>query len=223
MSDVSTHPVRSGGEGRGAPGARGLTLLETVLASVLLALVAVFIANTLTMIARFQADDLQRLGAYELANRKILEHLDDKNSVGDPAKPQELYGFRYRWRLADEPVRMTVKATESSVRAAAQLNPERFRRITVQVWLDESRLHPGWQPVDGEEMATLTRVKDPFGVLFRNPDSRNAFINKDPGAILGLFDSGSLQIPTGAGTPAGGAAGSARPGVGSGAAGGKSR
>lgn len=173
--------------------ARGLTLLEVMLAVILLGLVAVAVSSTVTLLARLQADDRQRLGAYELASRKILEYLDDKDSIGSDGLPQEMYGFRYRWQLKETPVRMTLKQSEAAARSQSQLSPERFRQVTVRVWLVDEVASANGVAVPGEEMATLSRIYDPFGILFRNADSRdNAIMNKD-----GLADIMRLLAGTG--------------------------
>lgn len=184
MIIMSAH---AGGAGRARAGAarirrsaaRGLTLLEVMFAVVLLTLVAISVSSTISFLVRVQADDRQRLGAYELANRKILEYLDDAKSIGAPVRtlspPQEIYGFRYRWQLDDNPVTMTVKPSEAAARSASQLPVDRFKQITVTVWLvDERASRDGSLAVKGDEVARLSRVCDPtFGQLFRNPDSRN--------------------------------------------------
>src|SRR5262249_32127490 len=150
-------------------------MIEVVLASVLLALVAIASSTTISFLVRCQTDDRRRLGGYELANRKILEYLDDEKSIGSPSAPQELYGFRYRWDLKTRNLQMSVTQSEAAARGAAQLSADRFVVITVTVWaVDEQIAAATGVAAPGEQVAQLSRVSDPIAALmFRNPDSRD--------------------------------------------------
>jgi hypothetical protein len=175
-------------------------MLEAVLASVLLTLAAIAASTTVSFLARCQVDDQRRLGGYELASRKILEYLDDSDSIGSDAVPQVMYGFRYRWRLEKDSLRMDVKQSEAAARSAAQLRADRFEVITVTVWaVDEAEAARTGVPVAGEQVARLTRVSDPIAaMMFRNPDSRDFNItNRDALARLMASLGGAAPAPKG--------------------------
>jgi type II secretory pathway pseudopilin PulG len=86
--------------------APGLTLLEIVLASALLGMVAAGILGTLSAIWGWQGRQQEVLGAAEVANRLILTYLDDETVMPSQALPVAYGPYRYHWKMDKEPVKI---------------------------------------------------------------------------------------------------------------------
>lgn len=157
---------------RGHRARRGMTMLEVVFAVVLLGLVATSAASLFGLLTRLHTDNNQRAAAYELASRIILQHLDDPKEVPSESVALPYGPWRFRFDLDEQPVRMVVKQTEASARTADKIPMNRFKMITVRVWIVAEGTE--WSSdTAGEEMASLTRIYDPLSaMLFRNPDAR---------------------------------------------------
>ena len=142
--------------------ARAMSLLEVVFAVVLLALIASAVSSAISFVGGSEIRAQKRLGAYELANRLLLQRLTDPHDMPSTAAPLDYDRFRYRYRLAEDRVLQDSAMGEP---AAANAN-RRFKQIRVTVWeADESALGARI----GEPLAILTRLVDPFAV--RNPEA----------------------------------------------------
>lgn len=148
----------------------GLTLLEVVLATALLSILATGLFGMLSSITRAGVRERQRLASAEIANRLILMHLDDKTSL-DPLKGKTIpYGIHeYRWRLSEDKIRLREIARRERAGSLGMADPDRFKQITVRVWLAETT-GGAFDPDQRPPQATLTRLYDPIH-LGRNPDS----------------------------------------------------
>lgn len=166
---------------------RGVTFLEAVLASVLLALVASTLASGVSFMTNAQRRMDQKLGAAELANRLILQYIDDRESLPNKTLPIEYDIDRYRWTLEEAPVEFVFDnmqdSTAGGVGGGASLS--RIKLITVRVWL--SAESGGSRSFTSDVPAiTITRLIDPLA--FNNPDSLETLLNQ-PGGIERLFES----------------------------------
>ncbi len=182
-----------------ARAARGMSLLEVVFAVVLLALVASAVTGAISFVGGSEVRAQKRLGAYELANRLILQHLDDPNQLPDRTRPIEYDRFRYRWELDISQVRMRTPSLATQREVNAQAN-DRFEQVTVAVFAVQEGVL--FEP-PAEQLAVLTRVYDPFAP--RNPDAvermdADALIEK----IQGLFGG---DLPAGGRNRSGGGSG----------------
>lgn len=168
---IGARPTRRRRAGRRS--GRAMTMLEVVFAVVLLGLVATSAASLFGLLTRLHTDNAQRAAAYELANRLILQHLDDPKSLPSEATALSYGPWRFRFAVEEDQVRMRVKQTEAAARSAERINLARFKRITVRVWIVAEGTE--WnRDTAGEEMAVLTRIYDPLSaMLFRNPDARD--------------------------------------------------
>lgn len=152
---------------------RGMTFLEVVAATALMAIVAASIFGVFGFVAASQSRDMQKLAAMEVANRLILAYLDDPVNMPDPNKTVD-YGppeapLRFRWDYREEPVVVVEAAADQRDRTRqSPLTNDRFRQVTVRVWLSEQS-GGARRPDVSTPMATLTRMLDP--VAPRNPDS----------------------------------------------------
>lgn len=166
---------------------RGVTFLEAILASVLLAMVASTLAGGVSFMTQSQRRMDQRLGAAELANRLILQFIDDRESLPDRSLPIEYDIDLYRWTLEESPVDFVFDNIQDDsaggVGGGASLT--RIKLITVRVWLGAdsggSRSYTSEVP-----HCEITRLIDPLA--FNNPDSLKTLLEQ-PGGIERLFES----------------------------------
>lgn len=166
---------------------RGVTFLEAILASVLLAMVASTLAGGVSFMTQSQRRMDQKLGAAELANRLILQFIDDRESLPDRSLPIEYDIDLYRWTLEEAPVEFVFDNIQDDsaggVGGGASLS--RIKLIKVRVWLAAdsggSRSYTSEVP-----HCEITRLIDPLA--FNNPDSLKTLLEQ-PGGIERLFES----------------------------------
>ncbi len=187
---------------------RGLTLLEVILAVVLLAVVASAALSISSAIIGFQIREQRTLAAAELANRLLLQFLDDENSLPSPSAPLEYGAERYRWTMSKDTVttREARPDTASTTQSNSTLKLDRIVHVRVKVWLSEES-GGDMSPDQGQPQVTLSRLIDPLAVVSRNPDSASKLLSDEQRRRQ------FMEQVTGA--PSGGGGGS-RPGTGSG-------
>jgi type II secretory pathway pseudopilin PulG len=167
---------------------RGLTFLEAILAMVLLSMVAVTLSTAVSTMSKSQRRMDQKLGAAELANRLILQYIDERDSLPDKALPIEYDRDLFRWTLVEAQVKFefdqqSEEASSDSVGSGVSLN--RIKLITIRVWLGaDSGGSRSYTP--DVPNVVITRLIDPLA--FSNPDSLETLINK-PGGIEKLFEN----------------------------------
>lgn len=150
---------------------RGMSFLEVVAATTLLALLAATLSAALGAVRGGESRAQHRLAAAELAHRLIVMHLDDPESMPSQALPIEYNGRLYNWRLQQQPI-VLVPMTEEQ--PAAQSAIDRFRRLIVTVWLSPESGGSPSPDLPGSGAVTLTRIYDRLPM--RNPDSIRSFI-----------------------------------------------
>ena len=79
--------------------AHGLTFIEVTLAVALLAIVSSTIFGAFGYLMGRQRVEQQKLGSMEVANRLMLQRLDDENSLPASGLPVEYGPDRYRWEM----------------------------------------------------------------------------------------------------------------------------
>lgn len=176
-----------------------MTLLEVVVAVLILGLVASAVASVMAYTVGQRGYNELRLGAYEVANRLTIQFLDDdgvlKRTRGQPI---EYNNRRYAWDYTVDKVEMKVKSDPGSGRAGPR-NLARFELFTVRVWLERADARPGAaQSLDGQPLAVLTRLLDP--VAPRNPDAMDR-LSRDPNRMMELVTRVGIG-PIGDSTPA---------------------
>ena len=177
--------------------ARGLTFLEVVLAVAMLAMVAAVIVGAINSIVSGQQRSLKRLGAAELANRLMLQYLDDDESLPSSSLPIDYGPDRYRWSMTTSPITLTPakEPTGRAPRQATGLGAERLKSVTIRVWLAD----PSGSELDapGAPGFVITRIVDPIFGPIRNPDSRQRLL-EDPVAYRKFLEQfvGSSGIST---------------------------
>lgn len=180
---------------------RGITILEVVFAVVLLGMTSATLVSTNAYIYRAQGREAQRLGAAELANRLLLQYVDDKNALPSDALPIEYSRWRYRWKLDERRVSVVYDpASELEESASSGIGPERVRLLVVRVWLSEesggSALYN-----QGVPSVVVSRMYDPLGFEYHSPDSNENQLSTDEG-LRDIMDTIiELQGGTSGGAP----------------------
>lgn len=148
-----------------------MTLLEVVVAVLILGLVSSAVASVMAYTLGQQQYHSMRLSAYEVANRLMIQYLDNDATLKSiHGRPIEYNGRRFEWECAIEKVTMDTPHAEG--RSAGQYN-SRFELVTVDVWPES---YPTTTP------ASLTRLVDP-AFLARNPASMAQFV-QDPAHVV---------------------------------------
>ena len=166
---------------------RGATLIEAVLATVLLGMVAATLASAVSYMNTSQRRMQQRLGAAELANRLMLQYIDDQDAMPNKTLPIEYDMDLYRWTLEVDPVKfemaqLPLDADENDI--GSGINFDRIRLVSIRVWLSEDS---GGARGFSYKLpnSQLTRLIDPLA--FSNPDSLQTMIDS-PGGMERLFE-----------------------------------
>ncbi len=151
---------------------RGSVLLEVLLASFLLAMIAMTITSVQSFVHRSNTVHQQRLGAYEVANRLMLQYLDDQDAFKGLNRYYDDGRFFYTWELEELPLKIDAPADsvmdaprEGSGRNAA----DTLRLLIIRV--NEGRPDGAGGAIAGEQLAELRRVHSPLALMTRNPDS----------------------------------------------------
>lgn len=146
--------------------ARGMTMIEVVVATFTLALAAAMISGGLSFSANLSERNRERLAAAEVAHRIIITHVRDPRELKGQPKRVLFDGKYYAFELDEEvltkelgdgsgPIRRTTrKSAELSL--DEKINNQ-LSLITVRVRLDEPSEKP--RPV----LATVTRMYNPYG------------------------------------------------------------
>lgn len=174
-----------------------MTLLEVVLSVMLLALVTASVTGAISSITGMETRNRQRLGAYELANRLMLQFLDDYEALPDKSLPLEYGPYLFYWDLEKSPMKMVINSKQESG-GASLLGLDRYKFISVTVFAAEPA---GDYTRRGEPLASISRVVDP--ALPRNPDSMD-LVGKSPDKIRNMIldaIGGGQPPPTTATTP----------------------
>jgi len=156
---------------------RGVTLLEVVAATALLAIVATAAFSVFAYIANVQLRDRQRLAAAELAGRLILQYLDDFREMPSPSQPIR-YGppgaeTWFQWDMRVVPVEVSERISNPEKQEArrtrqASMNMNRLKQVRIRVWLAPES-GGSYSPDGAAPEFTITRLMDP--IQYRNPSS----------------------------------------------------
>jgi hypothetical protein len=159
---------------------RGVTMLETVLATVLVAMIATTLVSGLGYAHASHERQENQLGAAEVANRVMLQYLDDKKTLPSSSLAIAYGKGRYYWRVEEQKIELRVGnrglASESSRTGGLRL--DRLQLITVSVWSEQQ---PNVNPAitGAPHDFSLARIMDP--VAIRNPDSIMRTISDEEG------------------------------------------
>lgn len=151
------------------PTHRGITFLEVVFASAMLAVVAATVSSGFAVIDRLSRTSEQQLAAHEVAHRLILQFLDNPTDMPNDALPlpAEVTGriekFWYLREVAkltpgtDDPTNVSTRGRINTQQLSAEERLEtRLSMITIEVYED----------ADGRRaaapIASISRLYDPF-------------------------------------------------------------
>jgi hypothetical protein len=163
---------------------RGLTFIEIVVAFALLGVVSGALFGVTGFATGMQLREQRRLACAEVANRMMLQYLDDATAMAEMPKVTA-YGpdgnpSKFRWEYREEPIQLIKANADAWDQTKTSALPEdRFLQVTVRVWLSEESGGSRF-PDESTPTATLTRLLDP--VYPRNPDSFMNMLN-DPQAF----------------------------------------
>lgn len=180
---------------RGARLAPGLTLLEVVLAVVILGLVAAAISGAISTVEAMNARSRQMVAAYELAHRLVLTWLDDQKRMPAQTLPLDYGPYTFMWDMQEDNVRMVINEAQKANSGSSPQALSRFKLVSITVYMAEGDPR---QPYKGPELATLNRLYDPAAV--RNPESMKTM--KDPDNLARLIreiTGQEVPIPNGGG------------------------
>jgi Tfp pilus assembly protein PilV len=144
---------------------RGFSLLEAVLAMVLLGAAVSAVVGAMSSVQRMTHNDQERLNASEVAHQLILQYLHDPKQMPDPDLPIEQGKGRYRYLLSEEVLVQEQEAGRVQTRRARSLSSlstnERLGAglvmITVKVYPHNDR------PLSSlPELVALNRIFDPY-------------------------------------------------------------
>lgn len=193
----STAAVRPGRARR-----RGVTLIEVVFSSLLLALATGAITSTFSVVEHWSTLDQRRVTAHELAHRLILQYIDAPNDMPDPSEPiggvvrnieEPFYYLMEEAILTQAGGDGSGKDRREGVNTNNLSTTERLQsrliQLTVEVYPDENGKR-GRDP-----LARLVRIYDPFGNPEEDPEAfmqhiRRAF-KDDP--MLPLIEQALLM------------------------------
>jgi type II secretory pathway pseudopilin PulG len=199
-----------------------MTFLETVAAVGLLSLVAL---SVLTVIANINGNNrrqLHELACAELANRLLMQYVDDSESMPSQFAPVEYGPSRYRWSLTFEPITVELAEPESDRFVATGANTSdrlsTFKVLRLTVWLAEesggaNALGPG------VPSASVARLHDPNVLATWTRDKFRRMYDKY--GMRGILDMTQGRTPGSGGSgPTRGAGGGSGGGAGGSGAGG---
>lgn len=169
---MRTAPAQLGGRYRAA---RGMSFLEVVFATVILAMTVATMAATVAAISTQQGRSQKLLATAELANRLVIQYLDDADALPSEDLTVSYGEEEYRWKMRvtrvtstlDETVARNLEEVQTRQNAAT---PDRLKKVVITVWLSERS--GGMLLADqGAPQSTLVRIVDPFAFGRRTPDS----------------------------------------------------
>jgi uncharacterized membrane protein YgcG len=190
-------PRGAAGRSCGRPRCRaGITFLEIVAGSVLLAIVGAGIFSMLNSMVASQWRQQQQLAASELASRMMILYLDDSFEMPNRSQRLDWGEYRFRWDYREEPMEFLEIGKDSrSTKRTSGLTQDRYKLITVRVWLsEESGGNAGFSELIPH--AVITRPLDPFAI--RNPDAFER-LTQDPARYAEYIAMMSGQTPAGRG------------------------
>lgn len=146
--------------------APGLTILEVVLAVVMLGLVAAAVTSAISAIETMSARNRRVLAAHELANRLVLQWLDNRKDMPPSSRPLDYGPYSFMWDSQVDTVVMKINDTQRRVSGSTPQALDRFELFTVTIF-DAEGEGPQYRP--GPPIATLSRMYDIAAA--RNPES----------------------------------------------------
>lgn len=193
MRATRTQPVRARTQAVPSASRRGMTFLECVLGVLLLGLITSTLAQVSSNARLSQLRTKARLGAAELANRLVLQYLDDKDSLPTANLPIEYDTQYYRW--SQKHAQVGAKVDAAAARSGADVNTSekslsRIQQVTFTVWLAEDS-GGTFKNTPNTPSVAISRLYDPL--LPTNPDAMKRLLTSPDGLMQILQSMQNLQ------------------------------
>ncbi len=168
-----------------------MTLLEAVFAVAMLGVIASSLFTTINFLLTRQNAQEQQLAAMELANRLILQFLNDPRELEDDRNLPIRYhaGPRadlFRWEMEASEIEVEFDEDVQNLEDALEFADYGLRFVTMRVWLSE---HSGgsYRPDDSPVVVEISRLVNPKAL--RNPE-QVANVITNPELIGEMFGDG---------------------------------
>ncbi|HYC99677.1 MAG TPA: hypothetical protein VEB22_00490 [Phycisphaerales bacterium] len=192
MNSASTNPTTAPRRRR-AP--RGVALIEVVAAAALLAVTASAVVGGFATVAGAEARNERKLESLELANRLLLQYIDDSRDMPDEALHVQQGRGVYRWRMVVTPAGLSTPSgsvIDLPSSGAGTQAVDKLAVLTVAVFAGVPDGNGGYSV--GERLCSLTRVYHPLSLVYRNPDAF-ARVAADPSVLIDWFASLTSAAP----------------------------
>lgn len=175
-----------------------MTMVEVLLATLLLAMIGAVVSSVLSQVRLGEQSRAVRLNAYEVANRLLLQYVDDAKKLDPYAAyidPETERAFR--WTVDEVPV--SIEEPPNS--AVARPERKEARNMLEATVVLDARVYEAIPDgvggyLYGRELARLTRAFNPMPLTSANPDALERYFS-DKDALPKL-----LELMTGSGKPA---------------------
>ncbi len=174
--------------------APGMSFLEIVFAVSLLGILAGTLMGAANYMLARQRYEQRTMACLELSNRLILQFLDDRDSLPDPAEPLSYGGDQYRWTLEETPLAFTPARIPAVPEGQVAPRFDKFRVFKVRVWLAVGSVATG-EVTGGIPHAEISRMYD-VGNIFRSPDALERMLGSEEGQRR-LRENNSSGLPMG--------------------------
>ncbi len=145
---------------------RGMTLLEALLAVVILGAATTIAVGGMGAIQRLQEVEQHRLNATEVAHRLLLNHMIDPSSLPSVERPIAQGAGVYRYEIEESIVESEERGDRRSRRRARPMSEatgnQRLQAGLVQVTISVYRDAGGRPDLARGALAELSRIYDPF-------------------------------------------------------------
>lgn len=164
-------PAASPDQPRRSRARRAMSMLEIVAAVAILALITATVTTGLNYLVSQNGRERRQLACMEMANRLVLQFLDDKNAMPSVSLPLDYGNERFMYSMKDQRVELkdNRRVSERQTTRQGGVARDRVRQLTIRVWLFKDSQGREYPP-DSAPSATLSRIYDPLP-LQRNPDS----------------------------------------------------
>jgi type II secretory pathway pseudopilin PulG len=183
-----------------------MTFLEIVFAMTLLGILAATLLGAANFMLARQRHEQRTLAALEIANRLILQFLDDPGGMPDSSAPVGYGDDYYRWTKDESQLSFVpAKLPTTLVEGRTPQNFSKLKVVKLRVWLAPES---GGGASSGGSVphAEISRMYD-SAQIFRNPDAMEHLMSTEEGRRRLLESSGASPSTTPqrpASTPAGG-------------------
>lgn len=179
---------------------RGVTLLEVLLATVLMAGIAGAVSSVMFQITSSEERHRRARAGHELANRLILQFLDDEKQLPDDTLAYNDGNYLFRWELEIIPANIVVPAgavldTRVPPPGSPAQGGNRFasemEMIVARVWLGVPDGVGG--AARGDRLAELRRLRNPLNIGRNSDAAARIDVNQISQALLGRATGASLE------------------------------